>query len=427
MQIIYNLIVVPLLYLAFHAAGLFNEKIRRGIHGRENLLPKIKGDLKTINKTRVWFHISSYGEFEQAKPVMTQLKAARPDLAIIVTFFSPSAYENIKLAPPVDYICYLPMDSRKNARQFISIVKPVFAVVVRHDIWPNYIWELNRRKIPVVLIDASIPEKSSRLLPVFQNFNRALYNSFDSILTISEVQTDRIAGLLGNSQKIVQTGDTKFDQVYHRTRETGKVTHLASHPFLKGKNIWVIGSSWQQDESRVLPAFERLKKAHPDLLMIIAPHEPTGQRVEEIERRLSPANLKSVRYSEFSETSADFDVLIMNKMGLLANIYSLGMAAFVGGSYEQNVHNVLEPAAHGIPVLFGPKIDTQPEAGMLLENGGGFIVRTTAEIEIKMSEFLGKKEIADRAGENAQKLVMEHVGAAEQTTNVLLKLLGNRN
>jgi 3-deoxy-D-manno-octulosonic-acid transferase len=195
-HIVYNFIVIPMLYLSFHAAGLFNDKIRRGIRGRKNLLTRISKDLKDITNKKVWFHISSYGEYEQAKPVMVQLKAARPDVVIIVSFFSPSAYEHIKVSPPVDYICYLPMDSKSNAKQFVSIVDPVLAVVVRHDIWPNFIWELNRQHVPVVLIDASIPPKSSRLWPIFRGFNRNLYSSFNYILTISKLQSETINNLL---------------------------------------------------------------------------------------------------------------------------------------------------------------------------------------------------------------------------------------
>lgn len=427
MQIVYNLIVIPILYLSFHAASLFNDKIRRGIRGRKNLLPKIAEDLQKTDKKRVWFHISSYGEYEQAKPVMVRLKAARADLAIIVSFFSPSAYEHIKLSPPVDYICYLPVDSKANAKRFVEIVAPVLAVVVRHDIWPNFIWELNRKQIPVILINASIPQKSSRLWPIFKGFNRKLYSSFSSILTISKKQSKTINALLGHTQKTILTGDTKFDQVYQRTRETEKVAHLATHPYLKKKAIWVIGSSWSEDESRVIPAFARLKNMYDKLLMIIAPHEPTEQRVSEIEKQLIAHNISAIRYSELTENSSDFDALVVNKMGLLANIYSVGMAAFVGGSYEQNVHNVLEPAAHGIPVLFGPKIDTQPEAQLLIRTEGGFIVKTADEIVNKMDVLLSNKDLARKTGENAKNLVMEHVGAAEKTTSVLLEILQNQS
>ncbi len=427
MQIIYNLIVIPLLYLGFHVAGLFNEKIRRGIRGRKNLLPTIVNDLKNINKKKAWFHISSYGEYEQAKPVMLQLKAARPDIAIIVSFFSPSAYEHIKLSQPVDYICYLPMDSKANATRFVSIVAPMLAVVVRHDIWPNFIWELNQQHIPVVLIDASIPQKSSRLWPIFKGFNRNLYSNFSFILAISKFQSKTFNDLLGHNQKTILTGDTKFDQVYQRTRETDKVAHLVNHPYLKKKPIWIIGSSWPEDEKRVITAFARLKNKHHKLLMIIAPHEPTEQRVSEIEKQLAALNISAIRYSELTENNSDFDALVVNKMGLLANIYSVGIAAFVGGSYAQNVHNVLEPAAHGIPVLFGPKINTQPEAKLLVATAGGFIVKTVDEIVNKMDVLLNNRDMAHKTGENAKDLVMEHVGAAEKTTSVLLKVLQNQS
>ena len=423
MQYLYNLLIIPLLYIGFRFGGLFNAKIRTGIKGRKKLFERLINDLQDVRKNRVWFHISSYGEFEQAKPVLQKLKQESPDLFIVVSFFSPSAYENIKLTPPVDYICYLPFDSVFNANRFISIINPRFAVIVRHDIWPNFVWTLNKKNIPLILIDASIPENSSRFWPFIKSFNKKLYNSFSGIYTISKEESDRIQALISNKDKLVVTGDTKFDQVYKRALETEKIQHLIQHPFLKNKPIWVIGSSWPADEAHVIPAFSELVSRFKDLILLIIPHEPTDHRIQEIKYQLAANQISFLKYSQLSEHSTGFNAIIVDKMGLLADLYHLGRVALVGGSFEYKVHNVLEPAAHGIPVLFGPKITTQAEALLLVEKKAGFIVNSVEDIVEKITQFLESNSVAAQAGNNAKQIVMEHTGATEKAVKLLMEYL----
>ena len=423
MQFIYNVLIIPLLYVAFWIGFLFNKKIRRGIQGRKNLFAHLKDNLQTEEKVVVWFHIASYGEFEQAKPVLNKLKAESPGLFIFVTFFSPSAYHFIKASYPVDFICYLPFDSFLNARKFISIVKPRLAVIVRHDIWPNFVWTLHKRKIPVILINASIPPKSSRFLPLIKTFNKKVYDCFTNIFTISNEESERIRTLVSSENTLIITGDTKFDQVYQRTLETEKIQHLLNHPFLKQKPIWAIGSSWPADERFILPAYTKLITQYKDLILLLIPHEPSEQRISEIEAQLKLKHISFIRHSQLAGNSTNFNVLIVDEIGLLANLYRLAKIAFVGGSFEYQVHNVLEPAVYGIPVLFGPKITSQHEALLLVQKKAGFIVNSVEEIVDKIIHFFTNEKIAAQAGKNAKQIVLEHMGATEKTTRLLLKYL----
>jgi 3-deoxy-D-manno-octulosonic-acid transferase len=419
MKSIYKAVITPLLYLGFHALGLFSEKVRKGIRGRKGLLPKIAKDLSHIDREKIWFHIASYGEFEQAKPLIAKIKEIYPQYALIVSFFSPSAYEHIKLAPPVDYICYLPFDSQKNARKFISIVQPKLAVFVRHDIWPNFIWVLNKKRIPVILIDASIPKDSSRFWPLMRQFNSALFNSFDAIFLTTDDEKERFERLDVEPCKLYVTGDTKFDQVYHRTLETGKVSDLSKHAYIKGKTKWIAGSSWRADEEVIIPAFQRLSGTFDNLLLVIVPHEPSPNRLTEIESRLTRHKIRHIRYSELRPQSTDFSALIIDKIGMLANLYGLGKIAFVGGSFESKVHNVLEPAVYGIPILIGPRINTQAEALLLANHEAALIVKSTDEMVDKVSTILKNDQLCANIGNAAKEIVFKHVGATDRIAKYL--------
>lgn len=423
MQLIYNVIIIPLLYLIFRIGFIFNIKIRKGVKGRKYLFSQLIDELNGNTKIKVWFHVSSYGEFEQAKPVLLKLKEKNPDIYIIVTFFSPSAYEHIKATPPVDYICYLPFDSLINARRFISIINPQLAVIVRHDIWPNFLWTLSNNNIPTILIDASLPEKSSRFWPLIRNFNKKLFNHFSEILTISKDENKRFEVFITDKSRLIVTGDTKFDQVYYRTLETEKIKSLLNHSFLLENPIWVIGSSWPSDEKYIIPAYKKIIKKNTNLILIIAPHETAEDRIKELENHLEKENISSIRLSELKNESNNFQALIVDRIGILANIYRLGEFAFVGGSMELKVHNVLEPAAHGIPVLFGPRITTQAEALELKNGNGAILVSSTDEIFKKVSMLLKSKEEATRIGNNAKQFVLKFIGAADKTVEVLTKYL----
>jgi len=206
--VIYNILVVPLLYLVAIIARFFNPKIRKGLRGRKSNIEGIQESLavaKTGNP-RILIHVSSYGEFLQAKPVLTHLKKLDSKIFIIISFFSPSGYDNSPLQPPIDLKCYLPFDSYFQVKKFISIISPRVAVIVRHDIWPNFVWRLRQEKIPLILIDASIPQKSSWLWWIFKGLNKNLFRLMEAILAISDAEAEKFRQLIGNSGRITAIG-----------------------------------------------------------------------------------------------------------------------------------------------------------------------------------------------------------------------------
>jgi 3-deoxy-D-manno-octulosonic-acid transferase len=297
-RFVYNTLVIPLLLTAMHLLRRFNEKIERGVTGREHLFARLETAMAKLphGKPRIWFHSSSLGEFEQAKPIIAEIKRRDPSVQIVVSFFSPSGYEPSRKYKLADVITYLPFDTVHDARTFVSIVRPTAAVMVRYDVWPNHIDQLAKAGIPVYLANATMRTTSRRFLPVIKNFHSQVYSGFRAILTVSEADASMFSkfGLKGVSVRAI--GDTRFDQVLIRKKEA-EVKHLIAPSILEGKKIVVVGSSWEADEDVLLPVMRDLHAANPSLLMILVPHEPTVENLERIEGSLN-GSLSSIRFSD---------------------------------------------------------------------------------------------------------------------------------
>lgn len=420
---LYNIFGVPLLFFVALIGSLFNSKIRKGIKERKNNIKMIKDILSQVphKRQRIWFHVSSYGEFLQLKPVLSFIKQANPDIFTIISFFSPSGYDHTPLQPAIDLKCYLPFDSYFQAKKFISIISPRVAGIVRHDIWPNFVWRLKIEKIPLILIDASLPQKSSRLLPILRGINRNLFSLMDAILAISQEEAEKFTRLVDDSEKIYTIGDTKYDQVFERSQNLDRISMLLEEPHLREKDVIVVGSSWQTDEDHLIPAFKQLSQQYKNIIIILAPHEPTPSRIEYIESQLKEAELTWTLLSKFRPGQLKSRCLIVDAVGLLANIYYLGKIAFVGGSFHYKVHNVLEPAVYGIPVLFGPKMTNSSEAQNLLKNNAAFLVNSTEQIVDVISNLIENQEVAKDYGARAKEIVMQNVGSSMKIAQFLLR------
>ena len=421
--ILYNVLIIPPTIFVLSIISLFNSKIRKGLAGRIGLIRKLKGELplKKSDRDVIWFHVSSYGEFLQAKPVMDQLKKTDSNLFIFVTVFSPSGFENIKVEQPIDYLCYLPFDSYFTIKKFISITNPKISVIVRHDIWPNCVWLLDKKKIALYLIDASLPNNSTRFLPIFLYLNKALFRKLTGIFVISEEEVQKFLKLGVDTNKVEIIGDTKYDQVYERSRNKKKVSHLIDHPNLLNKKVLVAGSTWQDDEAILIPAFQQVQENIKNSFLIIAPHEPIPKRIAEIEQQCRQANIKFVRWSGLENFEDDTRCLIIDQIGLLSAIYSLGDVAFVGGSFYYKIHNVLEPAVFGIPVLFGPKMTTSAEAFKLLEHDAAIIINSKKQIVDLLTKIFLDIQYANKFGEKAKRLVKKNVGSSQKIAQILLE------
>jgi 3-deoxy-D-manno-octulosonic-acid transferase len=422
--IVYNIFVIPVLWILFMVGGLLSSKYRTGISGRKNLFNNLKTQLDKLDPTakRVWFHASSLGEFEQAKAIIAELKRTHPELKIIVSFFSPSGYEPSKKYRPADAITYIPFDSYFNAEKFIKTVQPDAAVIIRYDLWPNHIHALKRNKIPIFIANATMRRNTVRRFPILKSFHKNLYNSVDYILTVSEVDlgTFKIFGLTNPRSGIM--GDTRFDQVLQRSIDSKK-KHLIPEKILTGKKILIAGSSWEADEKIILPVFKKLMEQEPDLLLILVPHEPTENNLERIESELN-GETTYMRFSDLNDYSSE-RILIVDSIGILMALYQYAHVAFVGGSFKGSIHNVLEPAVYGIPVVFGPYYQNSQEALLLLNNEIAFSGSDEKEIYKILRNLLSENEKRTDAGKKARIFIEKNIGATQKFLSYFEKVLVN--
>lgn len=411
-KILYNSIILPLLWIAFQLLGLFNNKVRRGIEGRRNLFADLERDAHRLQGTsRIWFHSSSMGEFEQAKPIIAVLKKKYPYLDVIVTFFSPSGYEHSKSYKLATIVCYIPFDFAVDMKRFIGIIRPTAAVMVRYDVWPNAIWELEKAGIPIFIASATMKKDSLRKLPLLRGFHRRLYSGLSHILAVSEADVSSFADF-GRLDCVVEAaGDTRFDQVMMRRDDALKRPGLP-RAVIDGKRVLVIGQNWDADDDVVIPALLRLSESTKHLLVVIVPHEPTEENLADVERRLE-GKLTCLRMSELAGYAGE-QVILVDSVGGLVALYQHADVVYVGGGFRQGVHNVLEPAVFGLPVLYGPKHTNSQEAVALAAAGGGFVVRTSAEVYELLHQLFSDENKRLAAGSIARSFVVDHCGATER-------------
>jgi 3-deoxy-D-manno-octulosonic-acid transferase len=408
----YNYIIIPLFYLLIQIGRIFNDKIRRGIRGRKRMFEELILDSANFSKTKkmIWFHSSSLGEFEQAKPIIEALKKDE-NLNILVTFFSPSGYENSKKYPYADLVSYIPFDSFQNAQRFRQIVRPDMAVMMRYDIWPNHIWVMNKFNVPVFLVDATMKRNSARKFPFLKSFHKILFKELTKILTVSKSDAEGFKSFGCTENQIKVVGDTRFDRVYQRSLKA-RSRNLINENLFKDKKIFAAGSTWSVDEDVIIPAFLKLAKYDKSAVLLIAPHEPSIINLEKIENEFI-GELPTIRFSHMNNYN-DERVVIVDSIGILLTLYTYASAAFIGGSFKQNVHNVLEAAVYGIPVLFGPKIENSQEAQELLKRGGGILIRNKREAYRQMRTLFSNDSLRKAKGQIAFQYVHENLGATDK-------------
>lgn len=420
-QIFYNYLTLPFLYSALRIAGLFNKKVRTGIIGRKRVYEKLILSATNINKNKklIWFHSSSLGEFEQAKPIIEKLKQEK-DVNVLITFFSPSGYENSVKYPYADLISYIPFDSISNAQKFISVTNPSAVIVMRYDLWPNMVRELNRKNIPVILVDATLRSSTPRKLPIIKSFHKILFGYLTRVLTVSESDANEFLSFGLDKAKVTAIGDTRFDRVYQRSL-LAKNKNLIKDELLKDKKVLVAGSTWEQDEEILFPAFLKLSEYDETVIMIVAPHEPTLLHLEKIENEFA-GKIKTIRFSHLNNYT-DEKIIIIDSIGILLTLYTYANVAFVGGSFKQNIHNVLEAAVYGTPVLYGPKIQNSQEAIKLAKIGGGIVINNKKEAYKYLRKLFLNDKIRNDAGKISLSYVQSNVGATNKILESVYKVL----
>lgn len=355
------------------------------------------------------------GEFEHIKPFIRSFKNRIPKSSVVVMFFSPSGYEHIKAFPGVDLFIYSPFDWWLPVMRTYKILKPSALVIAKHDVWPNQVWVAAMLKIPCFLINASLHKGSRRLKPFIRMLQKSIYNKLSLIITVSQNDAKNYLRFVPK-EKIVIAGDTKFEQVILRMEESRK-KEIIPEKIWEGKKVLVAGSIWHEDEEHLLPVFKKLSENYQNLLLIACPHEPTDSHIESLRHSLLPLNF--CLYSRLDDYNGE-QIIVIDTVGLLANLYSMAEVSYVGGGFKQKVHNVLEPAVYGIPVMFGPVNQNSNEAQLLKEAGGGIEVQNSEEIETALNSFFSDDFYRKKIGAFASKVVMDNTGATRRTIEAIM-------
>jgi 3-deoxy-D-manno-octulosonic-acid transferase len=405
MSFLYN-ISIHLYSFLIHAVSLFNRKAHLWIEGRKNIFERIEEALENTPKDKsgkiAWFHCASLGEFEQGRPVIEEFRSRFPSYKILLTFFSPSGYEVRKNYTGADWIFYLPADTIQNAETFISLVKPHMAFFIKYEYWYNYMRILHQK--PFYIISAIFRPGQH----FFKWYGSWFRNQIRHV-TWFFLQDHESAKLLLekgiNSFSI--TGDTRFDRVFAISR------HPHSFPlvekFCEDSQVILAGSTWPEDEEILFPM---IMKSGSSQRFIIAPHETHPERISSLVSRLKIPVLK---YSEArNENVLDFRILIIDSVGILAHLYQYSDIAYIGGGFGSGIHNILEAAAFGIPVIFGPNYEKFREAKELISLGGAFTISDTNQFIQYANRLLGSADEYSGCAETCRKYVHEHHGATEK-------------
>jgi 3-deoxy-D-manno-octulosonic-acid transferase len=392
---IYRVVVWPLLRVVFAVAAQFNSKIARGLEMRENQPWAIPSGLKG---PVVWFHCAS-GEFEYAKPVITELKESRPDVSVIVTYFSPTFANAVTSFPGVDFSTPLPWDTPAALDAFINAQRPNLLLIARTDTWPELLRSAKRRGLGTLLFAATLPETAGRVRnPLARWMSRALFSYLDKVFCV-DASDERAFARLGLAARTQVAGDTRYDQVMRRLENPKP---LREELFSEKRSVIVCGSTWPEDERVLIDVVQNLK----EIDFVIVPHEPTAEHLADLESTFKTADLRSVRYSTASQWRPG-EILIVDKIGILAELYEKGDFAFVGGSFRKTVHSVMEPLACGCLTFVGPFHLNNREAVEFKSLGLVREVRTAEEFATSLKEASGRdratqirREIQARAGKS---------------------------
>ena len=394
---------VSLYATAVKVASMKNEKAKKMIAGHKVVFDYLNEKISPDEKY-IWFHAASLGEFEQGRPLIEKIKQQKPEYKIVLTFFSPSGYEVRKNYQGADVICYLPFDKPANVRRFLNKVKPKMAFFVKYEFWANYLMELNDRKIPTFLVSGIFRESQS-FFKWYGSFFRSLLPLYKDLFVQDESSNDLLKSI--GVKNAVVSGDTRFDRVID-IMNAAKDLPLVENIVKDSKFTIVAGSSWPKDEDIIIKHFNE----HPEVKLIIAPHETHEAHIQDI---ISKLKRPYARYTELKEDGDNnADCLIIDCIGLLSSIYRYGDVAYIGGGFGVGIHNTLEAAVYGMPVLWGPNYLRFREACGLKTANGGFPIDTETDYDSLMNKFVSDQKYLDTVGKKAGDYVKKNAGATQK-------------
>lgn len=406
MHFLYNLAILFTSVL-IKIVALFNPKMKLFVEGRKNVFSILKEKIAPTDKT-IWFHAASLGEYEQGLPVIEKIKIKYPNHKIVVTFFSPSGYEVRKNNTVADITIYLPLDSPKNAKQFTQLIHPDLVFFIKYEFWINYLNQLQKQNIPTYLISGIFREKQ-----LFFKWYGGFYRKALDAFTYFFVQNENSKNLLSELGKtnVTISGDTRFDRVVTILEKDNTLDFISN--FKNNKTTIVIGSSWPKDE--VLLA-QYINNCKDDVKFIIAPHNIKPDQITQLQNSISK---KTILFSEKENKDlSQFEVLIVNTIGILTKIYSYADIAYVGGGFgNPGVHNILEPATFGIPIIIGPNFSHFEEAINLVKIEGCLSIKNFDELQTSFSSLIQNPKLKNEKGKICYDFIQKNKGATDRILN----------
>lgn len=410
MKFLYNL-AINIFTLLVTLAAPFNSKAALWVRGRKDWrknfpVNKMQGD-KTL-----WIHCASLGEFEQGRPVIESIKKQVPGIKILLTFFSPSGYEIRKNYSEADYVCYLPADTPSNAAEFIRLADPSFVIIVKYEFWNNYISELHKKDIPLYLI-SGIFRPEQHFFKWYGSFFREILRKFKIIFVQDKASAELLAkaGLMN----VIVAGDTRFDRVVMIAGNARDIPVLEN--FRNNEKLLLAGSSWKPDEEIIA---EYINMHAGAMKYVFAPHEIEKENIERLEGLIK---VKSVRFSQYNESMADARVLIIDNIGMLSSAYRYAHIAVIGGGFGKGIHNILEAACWGIPVIFGPNHGKFREAVDLIKEKGAITFDSLENFSEILNKWLNDESSYLKSADSASAYVSKNTGA----TGIILEKIVHRS
>jgi len=402
MLFLYN-ILISIAGFLLKIIALFNKKIKLFVEGRKQSFSILSEKLNKGDKT-IWFHVASLGEYEQGLPVMEEFKKKFPNHKLVLTFFSPSGYEVRKNNTIADVMVYLPWDTKSNVQQFLKMVQPEMAIFVKYEFWINYLSQLKKQNIPTYLISGIFRENQA-FFKWYGGFYRKALHSFTHFFVQNESSKKLVEGL--GFTNVTISGDTRFDRVFAISERDNQLNFVEQ---FKGNNLlFVAGSTWEVDENLLL---NYINKTNKKVKFIIAPHNIKTEQVSNLQAQM---NKSVVLFSEKENKNfSDFDVMIVDTIGLLTKIYSYADIAYVGGGFgNPGVHNVLEPAVFGVPIVIGENYSHFAEATQLVNIGGVLSIKNQTEFELILDKLVESELFRNEKGKICSDFVLNQKGATQ--------------
>ena len=411
MHFIYH-ILLNIVWFGLHVVALFNAKIKLFVRGRKQTFSILEDKLTSADKT-IWMHVASLGEFEQGLPILERLRAQYPNHKLVLSFFSPSGYEVKKNTTAADVVVYLPMDSLSNAKRFLKLVHPELAIFVKYEVWPNYLHQLKKSNTPTILISAIFSKRQIYFKP-YGGFMRKSLQKFDTYF-VQDDDSKKLLDSIGIT-KVQVGGDTRLDRVSEILERNNCLDFMDR--FKNNQLCLVAGSTWPEDESILIDYINRTEER---LKFVIAPHQIKPAHVAKITAVLQKP---SICYSALGDQNLkEIDVMIIDTIGLLTKIYSYANIAYVGGGFATGLHNTMEPAVFGVPIIIGPQFEGFKEAEDLVREGGIVPVSSKDSFSNLMNDFLTHPTTLQNKGKINSDYINSNKGASDLIMKYISKVL----